>query len=239
MPVPFILALVLAGITICILPYYCVITYSGKSKRTLLCKMCLAALFVPPGLLALCSAPVKHVYMPLFFAGFVMSSVGDFILGKYDRMRMFIAGSAAFALAHAFYITAFSLAAQEKIPYYHWWNGAELGFFSALFALVLLIMLWRNPPFHKLFIPMFVYYAIVLLMATKAFGIALRLGSTSPALWMLPIGALLFVGSDYTLGLMRFKVLPKTIPLKTFCTASYFAAQILMALASFTLFNCI
>ena len=237
MTVPFILSLVLAGITVCALPYYCVLTYRGKSNVTLWYKMGLASLFVLAGLLALCAAPEKHSYMFFLFAAFAMSFAGDYILGKYDRMKMFVIGSVTFAVAHAFFITSFSLAVQSRLWDYSWFNGAEIGFFAAIYALMLLIMLWRKPLFHKLFIPMFIYYAVVLLMATKAFGVALRLGSEAPALWMLPIGGLLFVASDYTLGLMRFKVLPKTVVIKTFCTASYFVAQMLIALASFFLFG--
>ena len=60
MSVPFILALVLAGITVCALPYYCVITYRGKSSITLIYKMCLSGLFVIAGLLAVCAAPQKQ-----------------------------------------------------------------------------------------------------------------------------------------------------------------------------------
>ena len=84
---------------------------------------------------------------------------------------------------------------------------------------------------------MFAYYAIVSLMAAKAFGLTVRLAQTHPALWMLPAGALLFVFSDYALGLMRFKVMKRSVLTKTLCTASYFFAQMLMALAAFTLFQ--
>ena len=239
MSAPLIVALVFAGVTVCALPYYCVITYRGKSMLTLVYKMCLAALFVIGGLMALCAAPDKHNYMAFMFVGFCLSFVGDFILGKFERMKFFVIGSCTFGVAHAFYITALSLALKQLVPEYHWFNGAEVGFFTAIYALMLLIMLWRKPPFHKLFIPMFMYYAVVLLMATKAFGLAVRLGGDMPALWMYPIGAMLFVGSDYTLGMMRFKVLPKTVMIKTFCTASYFIAQMLLVLASFSLFGSI
>ena len=237
MSVPFIVTLALAGVTVCALPYYCVITYRGKSTLTLVYKMCLSALFVTGGLLAWIAAPEKRRYMAFMFFGFVLSFVGDYILGKFDRMKMFVIGSCTFGVAHAFYITALSLAVQYLKAEYRWFNGAELGFFAAVFSLMLLVMLWRNPPFHKLFIPMFMYYAVVLLMATKAFGLALQLGGDDPMLWMYPAGAMLFVASDYTLGMMRFKVLPKTVALKTFCTASYFVAQMLLVLASFALFG--
>ena len=235
MTVPFIITLILAGLTVCALPYYCVLTFRGKSKITLWYKMSLSALFVLGALLSLCAAPQKQTYMYFLFAGFVISFIGDFILGKFDRMRMFVIGSVAFGVGHIMYITAYSLIMRNRLLFYRWFNGAEIGFYLAIYALMFLIMLWRKPPFHKLFIPMFMYYAVVLLMATKAFGVALRLGTETPALWMLPVGGLLFVASDYILGLLRFKVLPKTAVIKTFCTASYFVAQMLIVLSSFFL----
>ena len=60
MTVSFILSLVLAGITVCALPYYCVLTYRSKSSVTLIYKMCLSALFLLAGVLMLCAAPVKR-----------------------------------------------------------------------------------------------------------------------------------------------------------------------------------
>ena len=52
---------------------------------------------------------------------------------------------------------------------------------------------------------------------------------------MLPIGALLFICSDYTLSMMRFNMHARTKPFKAFSTASYFIAQTLLALSLFAL----
>lgn len=230
-------ALFLLGVTVFALPFYCVLTYRIKSKATLTFKMFLSSLFVACALISLFTATDKRAFMFVMTVGFCICWIGDYILGKSERMLMFVIGSCTFAVGHVFYITAFSLAAKRLIPDYRWLNGAELGFFLALFALELFIMILCRPPFHKLFIPMFAYYAIVALMAAKSFGLTVRVAGAHPALWMLPAGALLFVFSDYSLGLMRFKVIKRTVLTKTLCTASYFFAQMLMALATFTLFT--
>ena len=233
----WIAAIALAVVMVFAMPYYCVLTYRAKSKSTLIYKMFLSTLFVAGALISLVSASVRKPYDYLLVAGFLLCWIGDYILGRSERMTVFLIGSAAFTAGHAFFITSFSLAASALIPHYHWFNGVELGFFAAIYALEFLLMFWRRPPFHKLYFAMFTYYAVVLLMAAKAFGLAIRLYGNAPGLLMFPIGALLFVLSDYLLGMMRFKILRRTVTTKSTCTISYFAAQMLMVFASFTLFR--
>lgn len=233
----FIAALALAGVMVCALPYYCVLTYRGKSKTTLKYKMALSSLFVLTAALSVLSVPDKKPYMIFYLVGCFVCFIGDFILGSSERMKWFVIGSCTFGAAHAFFITSFSLAAKALIPGYKWCNGIELGFYIALYALEVLIMVWRRPPFHKLFIPMFAYYAVIMLMVCKAFGLSVCLIAGAPTLVMLLIGAILFICSDYMLGLMRFNVLRRSVLTKSFCTVSYFAAQMLIALSTFFLFR--
>ena len=72
-------------------------------------------------------------------------------------------------------------------------------------------------------------------MLCKTLAIAIHLFSAQPALWLFPAGAVLFVLSDYMLGMMRFKICEKTPAFKTFCTASYFVAQMCLALGAHAL----
>lgn len=231
----FIVALVLAGITAAAMPFYCKLTFPGKNRTTLLCKMGLSALFVISAVLAVTTAPIALPYSFFMLGGFVCAFVGDFFLGRSEKLKYFIIGSCFFTTAHALYITAFSLAAKLYTPDVTWFNGMEIGIYLALLSLMALIFLLKKPPFHKLMLGMFAYLCVIALMVTKAFGLGIRLLGTSPATVMLPLGALLFICSDYTLSMMRFNMHARTKPFKALSTASYFIAQTLLALSLFAL----
>lgn len=232
---PFIAALVLAGITAAAMPYYCKITFPGKNRTTLLFKMGLSSLFVLTAVLALSAAPKKFSYCIVMLFGFLCAFVGDFFLGRSEKLKYFVIGSCFFAAAHGLYISALSLAAKALTPDVPWFNGMEIGIYLALLCVMALVFLLKKPPFHKLLLGMFAYLCVIALMVTKALGLGIRLFGTSPVTVLLPIGALLFLCSDYTLSMMRFKMHPRTKPFKAFSTASYFAAQMLLALSLFTL----
>lgn len=231
----FIAALVLAGITAASMPYYCKLTFPGKSRTTLLFKMGLSFLFVLTAVLALSAAPKKFSYCIVMLVGFLCAFVGDFFLGRSEKLKYFVIGSCFFTAAHALYITAFSLAAKALTPDVLWFNGMEIGIYLSLVSIMALIFIWKKPPFHKLILGMFAYLCVIALMVTKALGLGIRLFGTSPVTILLPLGALSFICSDYTLGMMRFKMHERTKPFKAFSTVTYFAAQMLLALSMFTL----
>ncbi len=236
--VPFLIGLCLFGVTILALPYYCVLTYREKSKRTLVYKLSLCALFVVTAFLSVAQAggfAGLPGFLRMQLIGVCLGVAGDAILGASERMKFFVIGSTTFGVGHIFYIIAFSMAAYALIPGYQWFNMMEIGIFLVIYCVELLIILLAHPPFHKLFIPMFAYYAVQALMFTKTLGLSLRLFYAAPALLLLPAGGLLFVLSDYMLGMMRFKIHEKTPAFKTFCTASYFIAQMFLALGAHAL----
>ena len=230
-----IIGLVLAGVTVLAMPYYCKITFNGKNKRTLTCKMILSALFLITAILAMFSYSKRSGYMYVMLLGFVLGFIGDYILGKDDQTKSFIAGSCCFAAGHILYAVAFSMAREKLFPEIRWFNGFEIGIFAAVTCLMLLIILLKKPSVDLMFVAMFVYCLIATLMLTKAAGLAFRLLPETPAMLTAPIGAVCFLCSDYMLGMMRFKMHDKTFVFKSVCTAAYFAAQMLMALSMFTL----
>ena len=231
----FITGLVLALITALMMPYYCKITFDGKDKWTLSVKMMLSSLFLLTAILSLFSHPVRHNYMFVMLAGFAADYIGDYILGKNERAVYFAVGSVFFAAGHVLYAVAFSIAQKRLFPQIGWFNGFEIGVFLTITAVMLLIILVKKPAFDPLFWPMFVYCLIATLMVSKAAGLAFRTFSTAPSMVLALISALCFLYSDYTLGMMRFKMHDKTYAFKSACTVSYFIAQMLMALSMFTL----
>ena len=231
----FITGLVLAGMTAVLMPYYCKITFNGKDKWTLTVKMILSSMFLLTAILALFSNPVRQNYMYVMLFGFVADYIGDYVLGKSERTSDFIVGSCLFAVGHVLYIVGISMAEKRLFPDVLWWNGFEMGIFLAIACVMLLILVLKKPAFDPLLVPMFVYCLIAALMLSKAVGLAVRMLPGVPAMLLLPAGAVCFLFSDYTLGMMRFKMHEKTIAFKSACTVTYFVAQMLIALSMFTL----
>ncbi len=231
----FITGLILAGVTALAMPYYCKITYKGKSNLTLAVKMILSTLFVVTAILAVFSYSPRQGFMYVFPVGFIACYVGDYILGKSDRSKDFVAGSCCFAVGHIVYAVAFSMAQKKLFPEIGWFNGFEVGVFVAVVCLMLLIILLKKPAVDPLFIAMFIYCLLAALMLTKATGLAFRMLPDAPAMILAPIGGVCFLCSDYMLGMMRFRMHGKTVVFKSVCTVLYYAAQMLIALSMFIL----
>lgn len=230
----FILGLVFAGVTALIMPYYCKITYGGKDRRTLAVKMFLSTLFVLTAIFSLFSHAPRRGYMFVMLLGFLFGYVGDYILGKDELTKSFITGSCCFAVGHLLYAVAFSMAQKKLFPAIGFFNRFELGLFLAIACVMLLIILLKKPAFDPMIVPMFFYCLLAAFMLTKATGLAVRLLPDGRMLTA-PIGAVFFLFSDYTLGMMRFKMHEKTYAFKSACTATYFVGQMLLALSMFTL----
>lgn len=156
-------------------------------------------------------------YRMLIVAGLVCSLAGDvFLMLPGDR---FIAGLVSFLFAHVFYIIAFT-------------QGAAFGarpllgvpFFIA--AEIVLAFLW--PQLGKLRVPVIVYVVALVAMAWQASVRAAVVGGT-PAL-LAAIGAALFVVSDATLAVDRFR--GKFHLAQAVIMTTYVAAQMLIAMST-------
>lgn len=228
-------SLVMAGIMALLLPYYCKITRSGTSKKTLRVKMLLASLFLLAALLSLFTVKKRQDYMYVMLLGYAMGFIGDYLLGRSDRKLDFLVGTGFFALGHIAYITAFSMAMRRLYPSVGWFNGAEIGLFLVIVCTVALILVLKKPAMSMMLVVLFVYFMLISLMVTKAAGLGVRMLDTAPEMVMLPIGAFLFLCSDYELGMMHFKMHRKTALHKSILSTTYFCGQMLMALSMYTL----
>ncbi|MBQ3150085.1 MAG: lysoplasmalogenase [Clostridia bacterium] len=225
-------ALVCAVAVLLTLPYYCKITFHGKTKKTLRLKLFQSSMFVLAAVFSLVSAENYQPFAYVMTAGFCLSLVGDYFLGKGEGSKLFLIGAAFFASAHCAYITAFSMAIRFFFYDIRWLNLMEISLYMALICAIAIICLIRNPRFHKLFVPMFIYFGILCLMVTKAFGLGVRLAALGePTELLLPIGAFLFLCSDMTLSMMRYKMAKRTLFMRSFSSCTYFIGQTLMALS--------
>lgn len=131
-------------------------------------------------------------YRAFIVAGLILSLVGDVFLMLPGHH--FVAGLISFLLGHVAYIAAFRI-------------GVGLGARPILLllflipALVLLRLLW--PHLGRLRNPVLVYVAVLVAMAWQAAARAADLGT--PAALSAASGAILFVVSDATLALNRFR----------------------------------
>ena len=162
-------------------------------------------------------APSHSRYAFAILAGLVFSLAGDiFLMLPRDR---FVAGLVAFLIAHIAYIIAFC-------------NG--VAFLSrplwlapySLAALLVLSLLW--PRLGHLRIPVAIYVIALVLMATQASVRAEALGGIAVAA---AIGAALFIVSDATLAVNRFRAPFRSAQILVMTT--YVAAQILIALSAY------
>lgn len=159
----------------------------------------------------------------LLTAGLVASAAGDAALSR-DGERPFLAGLAAFLLAHILYVVLFL----------NLWGNADIFAaepWRALAVIVLIVfcvsMLRRLMPTlqRTMLLPVLAYVAAITAMGIAAFGVPGGLVSA---------GAALFIASDAILAVRKF-LLAEDSPHRTWSGLAvwilYYAAQLLIALA--------
>jgi uncharacterized membrane protein YhhN len=169
--------------------------YRGVQRQVFLFKPLTTALIL---LIALWAADApSRLFNWLVAAGLLFSLAGDVFLmlpGDY-----FIAGWAAFLLAHLAYIAAF---VSDGGPYWSPW----LLLAGLLYGLVILRYLW--PYLRRFRFPAAAYMLIIVIMAWQAAGRVAqgRVVGQGAGLsgWLAFVGAILFVASDTILTINRF-----------------------------------
>ncbi len=166
-------------------------------------------------------APADPAYRGWILAGLVCSLAGDVFLMLGDRS--FLAGLASFLVAQLVYARAFTLGvgvAAAQLP----WLAP-----FAFFALVVVVALWKGLPGAVMKGAVVVYGAAIALMAWRA-AARLHAPGTAFASGALALaGACLFLASDATLAVNRFRR-PFRLG-KAVTDATYWAAQLLIAMS--------
>jgi len=153
-------------------------------------------------------------YGVLVALGLVASLAGDvFLMLPNDR---FVAGLVAFLIAHLFYIGAFTRDGGFSA------NGRTALPLVALGA-ILLSLLW--PFLGPLRLPVIAYMLVILTMAWQALERS-RLDAHDGA-WWAAVGAVLFVASDATLALARFRA--DFVGARVIVLGTYYLAQWMIA----------
>lgn len=159
---------------------------------------------------------LKSAYGKLLLAGLALSFLGDaFLIG--DSRQAFLAGLAAFLLAHVVYITAFAV---NGVSYR--WMG-----FSALpiIACAVAVSAWlapHTPP--ELSLPVKLYTGVISGMLIAAIGTRGKGGSV-----LIVVGAALFFLSDLSVASLR--LVQTDFPHYVWGLPLYYAGQLCLALS--------
>ncbi|MCR5485152.1 MAG: lysoplasmalogenase [Clostridiales bacterium] len=216
-----------------ILMFYNKKTYYEKDNKSLLImKMTMSSMFVLAGLFSMLSTGHFTRFSVFMLIGACAHWVGDLILQTLHSSKGFVLGELAFFTGHIFYLVAFSTAIKTLYP--------EIGFFHdkvtfitflVLFVLITILVIFKKGDYHHLFIPSYTYTLMGSFVASRAVSLGTKFMPISAIAVLLPIGALLFLLSDVTLGMVKFKLHKNYFSFHTVSTMSYFIGQLLIALS--------
>lgn len=172
-------------------------------ELNLIIKMCFSfSMIVVAFLLWRNNFEILRNYSLLILLGMFFSAIGDMIMASIIKLKnRLIGGMSFFSLAHIFYILAYlkAIAAyKENLNYL---------VFILIGMYIFCIILWRVFVFNStksltLNMVALVYALVICTMASLAINISL---TVSGAWWMTTIGALLFILSDFLIGLSEIK----------------------------------
>ena len=158
--------------------------------------------------------PISTLYRTLIIAGIAFSLAGDVFLML--PQNTFVFGLVSFLIAHIFYIFAY-----RSVSGFHltWWLALPY----VVYGFFMIYLLW--PHVGALRIPVIIYAAVLMIMGWQAAEQWWHVRDTSMLLAM--VGALLFILSDTTLALNKFRA---PVPQRDLIIMStYYAAQFLIA----------
>jgi uncharacterized membrane protein YhhN len=155
-------------------------------------------------------------YKYAIVAGLACSLAGDILLMlPSDR---FVAGLVSFLIGHLFYITAFTSGTGFGFSF---WLPAPFVVFGAVMFRIL------SPHLGKMKLPVVAYMSVILVMAWQAWERLIQTGQIAALL--ASVGAVLFVVSDSTLALGKFRGRFRSA--RAVALSTYYAAQWLIALS--------
>jgi len=192
-------------------------TYAGTAVQRYLFKPLTTVLIL--GIALTAPTPISEFYRWMVVIGMLFSMGGDiFLMLPRDR---FIFGLASFLVAHLFYISAY-----VSRTGYHFTGWIFVLY--ALYTVGLLYLLW--PHIGAVRIPVIVYGVVLTMMGWQAAELWWAVRDLSALLAM--IGAMLFLLSDSTLALNKFRA---PIPQRDLIVmATYYSAQLLIAWSVFS-----
>ena len=134
------------------------------------------------------NAPVAGLL--LLTLALALSALGDLFLALKDQGRFFVPGLASFLAAHVAYVFAF-------LPYASLPGGMALVAIVVALMAAGLLMVRIAPNLGRLRLPVFAYFAVIMVMVAAALSIR-------EASWTLGAGAVVFALSDSLIAIRKF-----------------------------------
>lgn len=238
----FALAVAIEFVTV---PLFLKYSWPEKTFKSLCYKMISATLFLVTGLLAMKISSNSTPYASLVMFGLFFGWLGDLFLGyPSKKIAVFGIGLFAFLGGHIFYIAAFQKAIYVRYPQSAAFAWYEILLVLALVGLVVFYALKKKINIKSIMaVPVVMYAVTISCMLVKALRLCVGewlygMNDHMLALFLtVAIGAVMFVLSDGSLGILLFAGQEKNRPLKFFNIGTYFAAQILLASSIFIIFT--
>ena len=229
-------------------PLFLKYSWPDKCWKSFGFKMICSALFFSAGLLAMKisgHSASSSPYTKLILWGLFFGWLGDMFLHLItDKIVVFGLGLFAFLGGHIFYIFAFQRAIERTYPdkpFFAWYEIVAVLVLVGLVVLYAVLKKIKGKAYMA--IPVVLYAVTISAMLAKAFRYCIGewLYGMNEHIVMLfltiALGAVLFVLSDGSLGMILFAEQKKNRPLKIFNIATYFAAQILLASSIFFVYT--
>ena len=229
-------------------PLFLKYSWPDKCWKSFGFKMICSALFFSAGLLAMKisgHSASSSPYTKLILWGLFFGWLGDMFLHLItDKIVVFGLGLFAFLGGHIFYICAFQRAIEKTYPdkpFFAWYEIVAVLVLVGLVVLYALVKKIKGKAYMA--IPVVLYAVTISAMLAKAFRYCIGewLYGMNDNIVMLfltvALGAVLFVLSDGSLGMILFAGQKKNRPLKIFNISTYFAAQILLASSIFFVYT--
>ncbi len=215
-------------------PWFLKASWPNRSNKSLLLKMLAASVFVATGILSMYIAGNFSQFAFTMLAGLFFGWIGDFFLHSSSQ-KFFVIGFVSFLIGHIFYIVGY-VNALKIFDDYSNFNAVEIiaGVVLAVVALVGFKKFKLQFSMKALKYAIILYTMILISMFIKAtaLGVNYMLSGGENGLFaliVLSFGALLFVASDSTIGILMFGGQKSNRPLKIFNIVTYFAGQMLLA----------
>lgn len=142
------------------------------------------------------------ILVPLIIVGLILGFVGDVVLLKPNVQKLFMIGLGSFLIGHILYIIAFFQASNGLVGVPWFVYLAILGYFAFfIFAFGFLKKFLK-----EMTIPVVIYMSLILIMSFAGFSLifAPSTGDVKTP-WLIFVGSLCFIASDFMLANQLFK----------------------------------
>ncbi|MBR5426840.1 MAG: lysoplasmalogenase [Clostridia bacterium] len=225
--------LIIAFSVIClaVMPFF-LVEQKNPSIRSLILKMICASMFLLVGVTA-AKKTGANPYARFMLLGLLCAWFGDLFLHIQGKAKAAcqVIGVLAFLSAHVMYLIAFGKELKLLSPQTKMFSVSAAIFVAAVLIVYTVIVFVTKTPMNPALIGLYVYAIFLTFMCFTALRLsAVVFPSCTPGAIMLGTGAILFVLSDGSLGILMFnKKLKTNFPLKIFNIGTYFVGQLMLA----------